>query len=587
MEPFTILPLFTCLVAAAAAAAVLARGFGERVNQLTAAMLACGAHWALCEAIWNNLDDPVWVERTIRISGFGWVPMGALVLHLVLEVQDDTRSWLRRLLPLAYVAAVVGQIVYLVSPDALATVSRTGWGWVYSFGPVFPWVVTPTIFFAVAGIARWRNVLPAVETEIERRQGRQVFLGMGLTLVAALVTDVVFPHLGLGFPRLGSISVIVLCGFVAWGVTRHDYFVLAPGLLARHILASLHEGAALLSADDRVIDANDAFARLVGLPPDRVRGAGIQDFLPELLEVERGTMDVFETDVETAAGGRTPVALSSATLHDKKGRAVGCVVSMRDLRDVAAMRDRVMTAGRLAAVGELAAGVVHEISNPVAWMRTNLSSLRDGWDQMAKPLEAAHAGPELGEVLAEGAELIDECIEGVDRIARLVSSVRSFSHAGQGERELADVNGLLESVVAMAAPKLRQCEVIVEQDLGDVPLVVCSPQELKQLFLNLLINAANAVQPGGRIRVVTRPEGERVFVRIEDDGCGMSPQQVRGVFDPIFRSRTHDGGFAIGLPACHEIVRKHGGEIEIDSTVGSGTVFRIALPCEAETPEAA
>jgi PAS domain S-box-containing protein len=587
MQPFTVLPLLTCLLAAAAAAAVLARGYGERINQLTAAMLACGAHWALCEAVWNNLEDAAWVERTIRISGFGWVPLGALVLHLVLEAQDDTRSWLRRLLPLAYAAAAAGQVVYLFSPDALTSVSRTGWGWVYSFGPAFPWVVTPTVFFAVAGIGRWRNALPAAETELERRQGRQVLLGMGLTLVVALTTDVVFPHLGLGFPRLGSISVIVFCGFVAWGVTRHDYFVLAPGLLAQRILDSLHEGAALLSADERVIAANDALARLVGLPPERVRGASLRDFVPELVEVDLQALDVFETDVETPDGGRTPVALSSAILHDKKGRALGSVVSMRDLRDVAAMRDRVMTAGRLAAVGELAAGVVHEISNPVAWMRTNLSSLRDTWEQMAKPLEAAQAGPELGEVVAEGAELIDECIEGVDRIARLVSSVRSFSHAGQGERELADVNALLESSIAMAAPKLRQCVATLEPDLGHVSALVCSPQELKQLFLNLLINAANAVQPGGRIRVVTRPDAGRVLVRIEDDGCGMSPQQVRGVFEPVFRSRTHDGGFAIGLPACHEIVRKHGGEIAIDSALGSGTVFRIALPCEADPPEAA
>ena len=94
MEPFTILPLFTCLVAAAAAAAVLARGFGERVNQLTAAMLACGAHWALCEAIWNNLDDPVWVERTIRISGFGWVPMGRQPSFATSWLSQAIPSWL-------------------------------------------------------------------------------------------------------------------------------------------------------------------------------------------------------------------------------------------------------------------------------------------------------------------------------------------------------------------------------------------------------------------------------------------------------------------------------------------------------------
>jgi two-component system NtrC family sensor kinase len=148
---------------------------------------------------------------------------------------------------------------------------------------------------------------------------------------------------------------------------------------------------------------------------------------------------------------------------------------------------------------------------------------------------------------------------------------------GLGERELADVNALIRAAVDIAEPKLRQHHARVETDLGSVPPLDCAPQELKQLFLNLLINAANAVEPGDEIRVRSRVQGERVVIDVEDDGCGMSSERLRGIFDPIFHPRRPEGGFAIGLAACHEIVRKHAGEITVTSEEGRGTAFRIIL----------
>lgn len=586
MEPYTLLHLFACLIASASAGAVLARAPTERTSQLAAGMLACAAYWSLCEVIWNNLDDPVWVLRTIRLSSLGWISMGPLVLHLVLEVQDDTRSWLRRCLPGAYAVALAGQIFYLSSPLALESVSRSSWGWTYTLGPLFGLSAGPTIVFAAAAIVRWQQGTSRAENALERRQARQALACMSFTLLAALVTDVFLPRAGIDAPQLGSASFVLFCVFITYGVTRHDYFVLAPGALGGRIIESLHDGAVLLGDGDRIEAANSAFSRLTGVEPANLPETSLGDFFPDLAVLLDSGAAMVETDLVTAEGRRVPVAVSSSNLHDKSGATLGRVIAVRDLEDVAAMRDRVLVAGRLGAMGELAAGIVHEISGPIAYMRTNLAELRRTWDQLLKSLGDSARGTGLDAILTEGDEIIDESLEGAERIARLIASVRSFAHAGQGERELADLNLLIESAIVLAEPKLRQREAYVRTDLGEIPALECAPQEVKQLLLNLLVNAANAVEPGDEIRVRSQLRGERVLIAVEDDGRGMAPETLRSIFDPLLGPRRPEGGFAIGLPACHEIVRRHGGEIRVDSEEGWGTAFHITLPLAAAGPVA-
>ena len=577
MQPYTLLPLFAAVLAAAVAGGMLARGAGERTNQLVAAMLACAAHWAACEAIWNNLDDAEAVVATIRISGLGWILLGPLVLHLVVEVQDDTRSALRRSLPWAYAVAVASQIVYLLSPLALQGAVRTSWGWSYTVGPVFPLVCAPTVTCAVLGIARWQGMLSRHASELERRQARQVLGAIVFMLVAALVTDVALPALDVAFPRLGSASVVLFCGFLAHGVTRHDYFVLAPGVFAARILEGLREGAALLRVGPQIEVANRSLAELVGLPRGRLRGVPLADFLPDLPGEAPGDLRGFETRLVSPAGRRIPVSVCSTVLHDEAHRPLGRIFAIRDMREMVALRDRLVTTGRLAAVGELAAGIVHEISNPVAYMLANLGELQRSWQVAARRLREAPEGENLEEVLVEGGELLEECTEGVERMARLVGSVRSFLHAGLGSRERADVGSLLDAALGMAEPKLRHRGAVVQKSYSETPPVLCAPQELKQLFLNLLMNAANAVGDFGVVRVFTQARDGRVLVRVEDDGHGMEPDVVSRLFDPVFDRKTA-GGIGIGLPACYEIVRKHGGSLRVESEEGRGTTFHVELP---------
>jgi signal transduction histidine kinase len=187
-------------------------------------------------------------------------------------------------------------------------------------------------------------------------------------------------------------------------------------------------------------------------------------------------------------------------------------------------------------------------------------------------------------LIAEGAEMIDESLEGVDRAAAIVRDVKGLAHAGRGERTVADLNELLDGVLRMAAPQLS-LTAVVEKDYGVLPLVACAPQELQQVFLNLVLNASQAISHRGTIRVRTQAQSRNVMVCIEDDGSGIETDLLDRIFDPFFTTKPVGEGTGLGLGIAHEIVRKHGGEITIDSKPGRGSVFSVRLPVRADTLE--
>jgi signal transduction histidine kinase len=215
-------------------------------------------------------------------------------------------------------------------------------------------------------------------------------------------------------------------------------------------------------------------------------------------------------------------------------------------------------------------------------VRANLSLLRQHWESVGTELEKNGASDSCDELIAEGAEMIDESLEGVDRASAIVRDVKGLAHAGGGERSMADLNELLDGVLRMAAPQLRVTAVI-EKNYGLLPLVACAPQELQQVFLNLVLNASQAISHSGTIRVRTEVQGRNVMAWIEDDGCGIEADVLDRIFDPFFTTKPVGEGTGLGLGIAHQIVRKHGGDITIDSRPGRGTVFGVRLPVRADT----
>jgi len=422
-------------------------------------------------------------------------------------------------------------------------------------------------------IPRWSSLFPRTVSPGERREARWLFVGILGPLTIASTTDVLLPWLEIDVPRLGSVSLLTLGTIVARSVRRHGFYLLAPGAFARPILETLRDGVALLHPDGAIRTCNEALARLFGAAPAQLAGAAVFEWLPGLapdpaLE-SRGT----ELELQPHGAPPMPVSVSASPLRDEHGGVIGRVLAVRDLREVAALRNRLITSGRLAAVGELAAGIAQEIDEPVSAVRSHLSELREQWRALAIGVDARDE--QLAPVLIEGAELIEESGEGVERVAAIVKEVSAFSQAGLDEPQLANVNDLLENAVNVAALSFS---VVVERCYAELPSVQCDAQQIRQVFLNLLLNALQAVGDYGVIRLVTEAQGDFVRIRVEDDGCGIPEDQIERIFDPFFTTRRTGTAAGLGLAHCYQIVRHHGGTITVTSKVGVGTTFCIRLP---------
>jgi len=239
------------------------------------------------------------------------------------------------------------------------------------------------------------------------------------------------------------------------------------------------------------------------------------------------------------------------------------VVFARDVTERREMFARMALADRMLTVGTLAAGVAHEINNPLSYVATNLEIL-------------ARAQP--NELLP----LIGDAREGVARVSAIVRDLRALAMPEDDARGPVDVAAVLASSIKMAYNEIRHRATVVESYAPDLPLVVANASRLGQVFLNLLLNAAQAIPEGradrNQIRVRARTEGERVVVEIEDTGVGIPAGLIKRIFDPFFTTKAPGVGMGLGLAISHQIVRAMEGEITVSSTVGSGTTFRVALP---------
>jgi len=242
------------------------------------------------------------------------------------------------------------------------------------------------------------------------------------------------------------------------------------------------------------------------------------------------------------------------------------------------LQDRLRQSQKLEAVGQLAAGLAHEINNPMSYVRSNLHVLRQEWEALRAKLDAVGQWEESEDFEA----LIDESLEGVDRTIAIVKDVREFSHFGGATGpglEAVDLADLADGALRVASARARP-GIELERAYGDVPRVRCNPNQLRQVLVNLIVNAVQAVDEAGHVRLVTGSDGHEAFVRVEDNGSGMSDETRERLFDPFFTTKPVGEGTGLGLYVSYEIVQSHGGRIVVQSEPGVGSSFEVRLPLE-------
>ncbi|MBV5349969.1 GHKL domain-containing protein, partial [bacterium] len=299
----------------------------------------------------------------------------------------------------------------------------------------------------------------------------------------------------------------------------------------------------------------------------------------------------------------------------KQNILTGYVISLNDTTELRATTQELETAldelnsaqsqiyqqEKMASIGQLAAGVAHEINNPMGFITSNLGSLDKYVSRLSEFIgvvdqallsccDEAQAGPvlearkrlKIDRILDDAHQLIIESQDGAGRVRRIVQDLKSFSRVDQAETALIDLNEALETTINIAWNEIKYVATM-NREFGDIPKVKCFPQQLNQVFLNLLVNAAHALgDTRGEITVRTEQEGDQVLVKISDTGCGMPEEVQRKIFDPFFTTKEVGKGTGLGLSISYDIIKKHGGSIEVESEVGRGTVFTVRLPVEAQ-----
>ena len=255
---------------------------------------------------------------------------------------------------------------------------------------------------------------------------------------------------------------------------------------------------------------------------------------------------------------------------------------------------------KLASIGQLAAGVAHEINNPMGFIMSNLRTLQKyaGTEQQylkaleeatkaycpeeqSKQLEELYKELDVGYIQEDITPLIAESLEGAERVKRIVLDLKDFARSDENSLKETDLNQCVQSTANIVRNEIKYVADL-ELQLGNIPPIVCNPQQINQVIANLLVNAAHAINGHGSITVSTTVESDKVLLTISDTGCGI-PDEIRTrVFDPFFTTKDVGKGTGLGLSISYDIVTKHGGEISLESEPGVGTTFTVSLPINSE-----
>ncbi len=269
----------------------------------------------------------------------------------------------------------------------------------------------------------------------------------------------------------------------------------------------------------------------------------------------------------------------------------------RLIEEMQQMQAQLLQSEKMASIGQLAAGIAHEINNPVGFVNSNLGSLRSYVDTLLNVIErydtTIASTTEIGQLktqlrnIQQEAEvdylredavaLVNESLDGLKRVRDIVQSLKDFAHVGESDWQAADLHHGLDSTLMIAANEFKY-KASIEKHYGKLPLVMCLASQINQVFMNLIINASQAIASKGIITIRTGISDDWVWVEIGDTGKGIAVHEINRIFEPFFTTKPIGQGTGLGLSLSYNIVNQHGGRIDVDSEVDVGTRFTVHLP---------
>ena len=409
--------------------------------------------------------------------------------------------------------------------------------------------------------------------------------------------------------RFNELLDALLAGEAAQAKARQD--MAKEAARRRALFNHERDGLVLLNEDGSIFEANPSFLAMLGYEPQELAELRIGDWDARLERVPveniaaklQESDQFYETHYRRKDGSSTVVEVSISCIEwDNR---ISYLLSVRDATEFRELQRQLMQAQRLESLGQIAAGIAHEINSPMQFLLSNVTFIEGafaGLKEFVDTIRTKQSELDLKSIETNHSvdiEFLNEEIpicfkemhEGIDRIVKIVSAMKEFSHPGSSSKTLTDINHLLENTLIVCRNEWKYDAQVITSFDAELPWTHCFPDQINQVVLNLIINACHAIQAkketaaehAGLITIATKKTGNGIEIQVKDNGCGI-PEAIRHrIFDPFFTTKTVGKGTGQGLAIVHDlIVNKHGGHIHCDSTPGQGTTFIVLIPLIAE-----
>ena len=397
----------------------------------------------------------------------------------------------------------------------------------------------------------------------KKQQAKVITIGLAIPIIINLLTKAGMILFGWYIPYYGVGGNAILCVFIVYAILKYDLFNLNPSIAAENIIATMPDSFILTDSKGIILRANPALTNLLGYREKELVGKNVNSLLDEkqtplldeITQIEENKN--LETQMITKDFAKTPVAISSSLIRNKKGEKIGITLIIHDLTRLKQYEEKILKNERLAAIGELAGMVSHDLRNPLSSMQAATYYLKKHNTKTDKISR----------------EMLDAIQVSIEYSNRIINDLLDYSREIKLKIEETTPKSLINSTLTLTPPPENVKVIDLTQDEQKIQV---DKVHISRVFANIIKNAFDAMPNGGNLTIRNKRKEDTIEISFEDTGSGMTKEVIDKLWTPLFTTKIKGMGF--GLSICKRIVEAHGGNIDVKSVLQKGTTFTIAIP---------
>ncbi|MCW4011095.1 MAG: ATP-binding protein [Candidatus Bathyarchaeota archaeon] len=568
MNIFPFISIVASVICVLSGLFVLSLNRKSLLNKLFMMVIFANAYWAFSEFMIRQAAN---VETAVLWSKFLflWPFLVPLMLHFAFVFTESDLLTRKITCVFLYVPALFFSLIDLTTNWIYDAPVKQVWGY-YPVTPVGSWVCHLEGIWAaslsILAVILFVSYYTRVTDETRKKQTKYVGVGIAIPVFLSILTDSVFPVIGIQFPGLGSISGAAFSGFAVFAIWKYDLFTLNPVVAAENIVSTMPDSLVLANLNGKILSVNQSLMDFFGYKENEIIGKPAYELCLEkmvCLKVfvelkEKREIRNREIICVTKAGDRKFVTVSASVVRSKRGRDVGVNCVIHDITRQKQMEQKLLEAKRYASIGELAGMIGHDLRNPLTSIKGAVYYLKAKYSSTLD---------------AQDAVMFETIEKSIDYSNKIINDLIDYSSEIKLETESATPKLLVET--ALSAIQISPSIKVVDAVEADYTVVVDRAQ-MTRVFVSILKNAVDAMPKGGTLTIKSQKVGEHVVLSFEDTGIGMTPEIMDKLWNPLFTTKAKGMGF--GLAICKRIVEAHEGKIWVESVVGQGTKVMVQLP---------